>query len=163
MWQRGADLPPLGWQSEDPFDPARFAPIRQSHLPVKPSGGLWTAPVVRSDATAWTMYWSDEDEDDAPTSPIYQVIPDPDAAVFAIDDVDDLLELERAFPAPETPHFSAWASVDWEAASEKIDAVWLTERGQWRTRFSSPGLNGWDCETVLWLRPAFHIWTEGQQ
>jgi hypothetical protein len=149
----GADLPELGWQSADPFDPQRWAPIGPGPIPVKPSGGLWTAP-INARGTAWTEYCMSYG---APDAPIYRVVPDPGAAVFIIHNVEDLQELERKFPDVEPPWVPMWPRLDWVAAAQAIDAVWLTEYGQHATRFSEPGLYGWDCETVLWLRPSFTI------
>ncbi len=85
--------------------------------------------------------------------------PAPDARVYVIDDVATLARLIRAHPEQGAPVVPAWvrAPIDWPSVALDVDAVWLTERGQALTRFSEPSLHGWDCETVLWLRPAFTV------
>jgi len=38
-------------------------------------------------------------------------------------------------------------------AKSGIDALWLTVRGERATRYTTPGLYGWDCECVLIMNP----------
>ena len=40
-----------------------------------------------------------------------------------------------------------------ELARSGIDAIFLTEEGEHATRFSEPGLYGWDCESILVMNP----------
>ena len=151
----GVDLPPLAWQGSEAFDPARWMPISNRHgWGVKPTGGLWTAP-MRDKGTAWTE-WCEMEHYGNPEAPLTSITPDPDAVVFRVDDLPGLVIFERRYPlGGERSRIPMFPHVDWEKAATEIDAVWLTEAGQHRTRFTEPGLYGWDCETVLWLQPRF--------
>lgn len=157
----GLDLPPLAWQHATAYDPARFMPVRHGdHMPVKPYGGLWTAPLHPDGGTHWTD-WCRHENFGNPDAPLTIIEPDPGAVVYLIDTVEDLLALEARYPGPRMPGVAMWPGLDWEAVACDIDAVWLTDEGQWRTRFSHPGLYGWDCATVLWLQPRYTV-KEGQ-
>lgn len=155
---RGADLPPLAWASNgNPFELARVQPVRihrwRTH---KPSGGLWTAPVLDDGDTAWTQWCRCEQFGD-PDAPRTVIVPHSDAVVYCIDAEADLLALEAAYPlaAELGDNVRLWPRLDWEKMATETDAVWLTRRGEHETRYTTPGLYGWDCATVLWLRPAF--------
>lgn len=161
MQVSGSDLPRLAWQHVKPFDPARIDPVHAGEiLPVKPSGGLWTAPLGDDGRTAWTEWCSAEEYGD-PTEPITELIPDPDARVYVINTVADLVALESTYRDEHVvqmvPHRSPWPALDWTAMARDLDAIWLTDEGQWATRFSQPGLYGWDCETVFWLNPRVRV------
>lgn len=155
----GADLPPLGWQHTEPLNLDHIQPVTlRPMFPIKPHGGLWTSP-MRDGKADWTR-WCEGERFGAFDAPVTAVIPDRDARVFVIDRHADLLALEAAYPDPQ-PEIPAgikmWPSIDWAAVARDIDAVWLTEAGQWATRFSQPGLYGWDCETVFWLNPRLRV------
>lgn len=151
----GAALPLLGWHHRAEFDPAQIGPIQQD--PFKPHGGLWTSPLRDEDGgTAWSAWCTSEafhlEDFQRPTVVLRA---DPDARVYVIDSHADLVHLGIAYPAPILGSISP--GVDWVTAAEDLDAIWLTEEGQWATRHTSPSLYGWDCETVLWLRPALTV------
>lgn len=153
----GADLPPLGWLSPEPYDPAYWTPIEGNAVyTVKPLGGLWSAPIEDDGRSSWQHWCEDEDYGDH-TRPLYRVTPDPDARVFVIDGLEDLLRLEQAYPGNLPDGYPMWVNLSWTKVAAEFDAVYLTGEGQWRTRFSNPGLYGWDCATVLWLQPRFTI------
>lgn len=153
-----ADLPLLGWQSHsgEVFNPALMLPIvDRLGWPVKPTGGLWTSPVHPDGGTHWTQWCIREDYGNQ-EAPMYPIVPNPGAAVYVIDSLADLLSLEGKYPLSRKPRDTAmWPNVSWEKAAADWDSIWLTEAGEGRTRHSLPGLYGWDCETVFWLRPAF--------
>lgn len=156
----GRDLPPLAWQHAEPFDPARMKPItpNESFMAHKPPGGLWTAPLYPSGDTAWGE-WCRAEQFGDPDRPKTVIIPDPGATVYRIDDYPSLLRLEAAYPAsvPLGRAFRMFPAIDWLKLAAEVDAVWLTNDGQWDTRFTEPGLYGWDCETVFWLQPRFAV------
>lgn len=156
---RGADLPPLGWQHTEPLDVATVGPIVDIKF-IKPKGGLWTSPLRydgdRLTGTGWTD-WCNSEEFGNPSAPITLIHPNPDAAVYLIDTAEDLKALEQAYWQPSDYPISMFPQLSWEAVAADFDAIWLTDGGQWATRFSTPGLYGWDCETVFWLRPVFTV------
>lgn len=155
----GSDLPPLGWQHATPLDLSRVEPLRNDLM--KPKGGLWTSPIradddgwVRSD---WTR-WCESEQFGTPSAPVTRIIPDPSARVAVVDTHADLLALESSYrDTNPVLHAGMWPLVNWVKMAQDIDAVWLTEAGQWATRFTTPGLYGWDCETVFWLNPRFTV------
>lgn len=153
---RGADLPRIGWQCSMPFDAAHVRPVTsRPEFPVKPHGGLWTSPLRDDGRTAWGQWCLDEGYGDA-VAPIVELVPDPQARVFVVECPADILAAEAAFPIPAGARMldaRIWPHIDWAAMSQAVDALWLTEAGQWATRFSTPGFYGWDCETVFWFRP----------
>lgn len=172
------DLPTLGWvgkagHDNGDFDVALIEPINKNirhYLPHKPWGGLWTSPVIRDDAgtvvgTDWTQWCHAENFWLHGVARVVTIIePDPTAPIYVIENVEDLVALEEEYPwrnhptaylwvDPQHARYRPWPYVDWDALALDVAGVYLTEGGQWRTRFSSPGLNGWDCATVLWLQP----------
>ncbi|MFJ6215109.1 hypothetical protein ACIQGZ_17495 [Streptomyces sp. NPDC092296] len=107
--------------------------------------------------TAWTDWCRDEACFDADTYVRFvEIVPAPDARVLRIDTLADLRTVVAAFPADpfypgqrqEYPDWHAMAAAGW-------DAVWLTDDGQRATPYGEPNLYGWDCESVLWLHPAY--------
>lgn len=168
-------LPPLAYLYSEDHNPAltepeHFRPITNDASWVKPSGGLWTAPVTKQAAgglvlsTLWSEWCVENmgwDSDEARFLPIR---PDADARVLLIDGMDDLRRLVAAYPNDAaasrvlTRHFREFP--DWLAMAADWDAVYLTDAGQWATRmppFDEPNLYGWDCPSALWLRPAYSV------
>lgn len=150
----GSDLPALGWQHVARLLLDVIEPVGNN--PMKPTGGLWTSP-IRDGRTGWTQ-WCVREDFATPDAPVTVVVPDPDARVYVIDSHADLLALEAAYRdgAEEFP-FGMWAKLNWVAMAADIDAVWLTDDGQWATRMTTPGMYGWDCETVFWLNPRLSV------
>lgn len=157
MILRGADLPPLAWQHRDPYDPTHWRPVAALYPAawVKPHGGLWTSPLHEDGGTHWTQWCIGEDFGN-PDAPLTRIIPDADAVVYVIDNHGDLLRFEARFPTPhQADAYRFSPAVDWGKAATEIDAVFLTDAGQHRTRHTSPGMYGWDCATVLFMQPRF--------
>lgn len=170
-----ADLPPLAYlysESHDPAlsEPERFRPITNEATWVKPSGGLWTAPVTRHAAgglvleSAWSE-WCVETMDWDPIEARFLLIqPNAGARVLLVNTMDDLRRLVAAYPNREAcaPALQRLAEryPNWLAMAADWDAVYLTDAGQWATRlppYGEPNLYGWDCASVLWLRPAYTV------
>lgn len=153
----GADLPPLGWQHKTPLNPATVAPVTNGDI--KPHGGLWTSPMRSTGMTGW-IDWCADNSFGNPSDPVTAITADPDARAYVIDTHDDLLRLEAAYrnPTPRLPiEIRMWPAIDWTALARDVDALWLTDAGQWATRYTTPGLYGWDCEMVFWFRVKFSI------
>ena len=124
----------------DLFDPAKFMPVRTHY--VKPTGGLWASPVDAS--YGWRDWCEQESFGDLSTS--FRVWFT--GNILVIDCYEDL----RKLPWQETVGRSI---PDYEQIAQSgVDAIHLTERGQWATRLSAPSLYGWDCECVLIINPA---------
>lgn len=152
----GADLPKVAFVHPNPLDPSLIGTIRNDGH-TKPIGGLWLSPVGADGRTAWQSWCAGEDYDPYRGKPAraHRVELRPDARVAKIDSAADLDALAGAYPAQDR------SPLNFEALAGDFDAVWLTDRGQWATRFrdgdlrdiggSAPNLYGWDIESVLVL------------
>ena len=169
-----ADLPPLAYLYGENHDPALTEPEHfraiTSNGWVKPSGGLWTAPITaRADdgsvlRTAWTEWCVDNMWADLVKARFLEILPRPDARVLLVDAMDDLQALVAAFPNTEPRYRLRYGHADqfpnWQTMAACWDAVYLTDAGQWATRlppYGEPNLYTWDCASVLWLRPAYSV------
>lgn len=132
-----------------------------NYLPNKPAlgSGLWTSTYAPSIGSDWIVRGREMGL--VPDAPVrsFLLFPAPDARIFVIDDVPNLLVLLRRFERPTMLTSRMFASLDFDRIREEYDAIHLTEEGQWRTRFSietnCPSLYGWDCESTLWLNWKF--------
>jgi hypothetical protein len=171
----GADLPRQAYAYPPGHDlsltqPELFRPVtsRRGWVKPDPGTGLWTATVTEAtpDGRPLRTSWTDwcEAEQFGSYTHLVEVFPAADARVLRIDTLDDLRAVVAAFPAE--PRIPGWAVEypDWEALATSWDGVWLTDAGQWRTRLpptDGPNLYGWDCESVLWLQPAYAVGEAG--
>jgi hypothetical protein len=107
----------------------------------KPFGGLWASPVDSQDG--WKEWCISEEFHTELLEVSFEFIVDGNVAI--IDSLDDLMKLP----------LNRYSSIDFEKLLEDgVDAIWLTDNGQWDTRLSTPAdLYGWDCESVLVLNP----------
>jgi len=153
-----ADLGPQLFVGDRP-DPARFLPPAMGgDRPLgKPSGGLWTSPLVDRDGEAWSPWleWCFGEMESVLAQPRWRLDPDPAARIARIDGVPDLAALVARYPYAGAPWADFWPEIDYAAAAADLDAIHLTERGQHATRFSVPSLYGWDCACTLFLRWCF--------
>lgn len=113
----------------------------------KPQGGLWASPV--DSEFGWPDWCRVENFGD--TAKQLRVILDIDMGSFiTIDSQDDLSQLPWH---PSVAGFNLMEAIDFEKlVAGGVDGIYLTEQGQWATRFSFPRtLYGWDCESILIL------------
>lgn len=122
---------------------------------IKPHGGLW----LTSHEYTWKQ-WCYENRFSNPDGQTEWVIPlknDPNFLV--IDTLEDYIKIVRRWKMPDKypdkpgllPH-----ALDFEKIGQVYDGIFLTERGQWRTRmprepYEDYTLYGWDLESVLIL------------
>lgn len=109
----------------------------------KPYGGLWTSPI---DSNWGWKNWCDSENfrecniENSFTLKLYDW-----SKICVIDSVSDLMNL---------PYYENYMKfLDFEEIAKNYDAIWLTDNGQTKTKFSNPSLYGWDCESVLILNP----------
>lgn len=125
----------------DSYRKELFVPVKNRQH-TKPEGGLWASPV--GCAYGWKEWCEAENWGDLSQSfeTIYE------GRTLVIDSLRDLV----GFLWQENRYGCNWP--DYEAMlGLGIDGIYLTERGQYETRFSSPGLYGYDCECVLVMSP----------
>ena len=152
------ELEVQGFLSEDEPTPEKFdPPTNAGGLMNKPEGGLWTS-TLRDDGTcAWLEWCRAESWGLTDETKLYALEPASDIAVLEIDSFDDLQELLYQWRRKNIPPaLERFAPLDFEAMAHGIDAIHLTKRGERKTRYSTPGLYGWDCECTLWLQWAFN-------
>ena len=145
-----------------------------SHVrPDKPKGALWSSTYLpKSNTSDWERYaeqeldWHHSLTDEK--SKGYLLDPDPKARIFHINDMRDYKELMSSFPG----RAAGWDDydsrhVDWPRAATELDAVHLSKRGQWKTRYgdtntsdwskTNDGMYGWDVESTAWLNKGFSV------
>lgn len=145
--------------SETPPSQAEYEPVENKDDGVhKPRGGLWSS-TLRDGTSGW-LDWVLAESFYTRDEVVWLLYPEDDVDVLTIDSEADLhaaldeyqRQDDRATIALQSQTF---APLDFEAMAEDYDAIRLTEEGQWDTRFSKPGLYGWDSECYLWFRWAF--------
>lgn len=163
-----------------------MSPLTRTETGKPTYGGLWTSPMYGPGDCAWTRAVRDMSihYDDELT--VSTVVPHPGGLVAVVESVADLADLVTAYPGttPIQPvavmlgHLPADAPAlvaDFQAlACAGYAAFWLTSPGlrdcgqrhlevrPARTTARDAWLGalelyGWDCETVLWLRPALDV------
>jgi hypothetical protein len=128
------------------FDQNAMKPIKNENW-VKPKGGLWTSPV--NSEYGWKDWCHSEQFRDCDKSNAFILQLKETAKVLIIDSLKDLenAPLVCVSHINYNQHF-----LDFETIAKNYDAIWLTENGQYSTRYSHPiSLYGWDCESVLLL------------
>lgn len=113
---------------------------------VKPNGGIWTSPVNSN--WGWKDWCENNDFRTYEESNCFKLKFKADARILIIDSLEDLKKLPTYVVTYSDKYKKEY--VDFELLSEVSDAIWLTTKGESKTRFSEPiDLYGWDCESVL--------------
>lgn len=140
-------------------DPSRIDPIGnpggdRGGILVKPIGGFWTSTYMPAgdfmcDWHRWCFYerWGLTED-----SVTWKLEPRDDVNVRVIDSEVDFNDLLDEFARTDSPVARLpKPNLDFEAIAEEYDGLRLTAKGQKETRFTNPGLNGWDCESTVWF------------
>lgn len=128
-------------------------PVNQFDQLTKPAGGLWTSTMRPDGDSAWMEWRRSEHWEFVDDVHLYALVPDPDAEVLVIDSQTDLREALSAYGRTDldTTMADQFAPLDFESIAVDYDGIHLSAAGQRDTRFSRPGLYGWDCESTLWF------------
>jgi hypothetical protein len=162
-----ADLPTVSVDTDDAYGaqvfvaeerPARgdMTPIaNQESNPRKPSGGLWTSTYTDDDTLSSWVSWAASENFYGGGEAAWTLTPTAGTELLVIDDRADLADIVEVYPR-ETAQRAIYdgPAIDFEAASDYHDGVWLTATGQQETRFASDEtvtLYGWDVESTLWF------------
>jgi len=112
----------------------------------KPIGGLWVSPMEAEESWEW---WCKAESFNGLGRRVYLDINMKHA--ITIDSFEDLDKMNWAPMFPQlgidrlVPNFE-------HLVSQGVDVVYLTAKGQWKTRLSPErDLYGWDCECLLIL------------
>ncbi len=139
--------------------PEKMQPVKDWRGWCKPIGGLWTSTHIPRVGSAWTQ-WCDVEGYGLPEGDSWGgwlLLPREDARVYTVDNLGDLTNLQMDYPLPEGVERCGmlFLNLSFESMAQDYDAMRLTEEGQWATRFTTPSLYGWDCESTVWFRWAF--------
>lgn len=114
----------------------------------KPVGGLWASPYTPNEKYLSSWHEFEINEMSVVNSIASTFNLKENSKVYTINTLDDLLNL----PTIKKHDFYKSSELDFEEIRKQYDAIFLSEQGQWETRFSSPiSLYGWDVECILIL------------
>lgn len=130
------------------LDPRKFMPIKNRKYGNKPSGGLWTSPVKAAEGWRW---FCKLEMPNRITNMFVKFRINKHARILKIDSLQNLVDTIDLYRIQGNGIFGDY--IDYENLAKDYDAVWLTAKGQWRTRLTSPSLYGWDVETVFIMNP----------
>lgn len=116
---------------------------------VKPKGGLWASPIKTR--YGWKE-WCKQENFGKLSSNFTFIFQGQILKIDSEKDLNDFLWKEKDKNIPDLFNYIP----DFETMNlNGIDAIWLTEEGQWKTHLSLPkNLYGWDCECVLIMNPS---------
>lgn len=131
----------------DKFDKSKFSLIKNDDF-IKPHGGLWSCPV--DSEYNWKDWCVGEGVRNKKLSNWFKLKLSKDSIIFVIDNINDLSELHKM---GEIRTFYGDRYLDFEKLSKSLDGILLTDKGESATRFTHPGLRGWDVESLLVFNP----------
>ena len=143
------------------FDPQKFKPVKNRLAWVKPKHGLWASELTDTEkgTTAWRTWCEGEEFHLESFSVFFDFELAEDARLCVIDTFNDFHELLLRYNSKNLPEWAKGEGgisnqyLDFEALSKDYEVLELTDKGQHETRFSSPGLYGWDCASILVMNP----------
>lgn len=123
------------------YSKMKFNPIVNRNF-VKPYGGLWSSSV--NSIWGWKDWCISEGFHTERLNENFEFTLKDNAKIYVINDFSDLNNLIK-----DNMIFDYLQLLDFEKISNRYDAILLTYKGQVETRYSDPGLYGWDCESLL--------------
>lgn len=140
------------------FEVEKFKPIENTPYFCKPHGGLWSSP----ENSEWG--WKQWVESEMPEwmekrygKSKFKFHLKPGSKIYQIDSVVDLLRVPHKITTYGIYRSCCGDLIDFEEMAKEYDGILLTEKGQAETRWSDQyygmSLYGWDCESLLILRP----------
>lgn len=129
------------------FKTERFEKIKNTNWR-KPDGGLWTCPIDAEDS--WKS-WCKSERFRLGALRSRMILRLRSKKILKIDSYADLRDKFIWIKIEIAPKFEL-VIPDFEKMAAVYDAIYLTSKGQSRTRLTQPySLYGWDCECVLVL------------
>ena len=138
-----------------------FEPIKNTEYSNKPSGGLWSSPYnedgeYKSD---WLRFCIESDFNTHKINHGVLFTLHKDSRICIINSMEDLEKIYELYKGNGIEGYSFYQkTLDFEKLASDYDAIYLTDEGQWKTRFprdsmlgKSINLYGWDVETLLVL------------
>lgn len=129
------------------FDKSKFDSIKNRNF-VKPHGGLWSSPI--NSEWGWKDWCINNGFREEKLSNWFKFRLRKDSIILIIDNLNDLKELYEIEKV-----ITSYGDIfpDFEKLSKSFDGILLTDIGESATRFTHPGLYGWDCESLLVFNP----------
>jgi len=144
------------------IEPQKFDTIRNIPLSNKPIGGLWASPLQLD--THYRSEWHEFSVNvwgkmKHPYGTVFSI--KKTARIFIIDSQEDLINLFTEIGEAENPYVHLlpkdYLFLDFEKASQRYDVLFLSNKGQARTRRplykEEYNLYGWDSECCLIMNP----------
>lgn len=118
----------------------------------KPYGGLWASSFTPDDE--YFSSWEDFAVNNLTRPNLYNAVVfnlKETARVYTIDSLLDLVELQEKYPTTTNrlPEILTEGKLDFIKMSKDYDALYLTEKGMWETRYTKTNTYGWDCESIV--------------
>lgn len=138
-----------------------FQPIKNIEYSNKPSGGLWSSPYNEDSEykSDWLRFCIQEDfsTDKINHGVLFTLKKDSRICVInSMEDLEKIYQLYKGNGIEESLFLQK--TLNFEKLASDYDAIYLTDEGQWETRFPRDGmlgkginLYGWDVETLLVL------------
>lgn len=138
------------------YDESQFIPPNGSRCMCKPQdGGLWTSTYNPEIGSRWIEWCKWEDFRLGDIKDFVSLLYPKICRVFIIDSEEDARRFLTEFGIREDYYYESY-EIDFEKFAKQYDALHLTDKGQYETRFMHPPtFYGWDCESTLWMRPMF--------
>lgn len=117
----------------------------------KPMGGLWGSEYTPNSEFISPWYeWCDNEMPDWTKE--YGVVFElkDSARIYTINTHEDLVNLYNKYNNTNNIN-KITKLIDFEKVSKDYDCIFLTDEGQWVTRFTELSLYGWDIESILVL------------
>jgi hypothetical protein len=130
--------------------------IRNKTLSNKPQGAFWTSSLQEDGRSAWVEWCEDEEFNVPETWEGFVLRPNAATNIITVNTLEDLQQLAPYEKSYEGVVFTQEYDFE-QMLRDGIEAIHLTEEGQWRTRHTRPNLYGWDMESTCWLYPAFEV------
>lgn len=138
-----------------------FKPIKNGIGSIKPKGGLWASPYYPNDEyiSGWHKWCSNEMDSWLSNDSVILELKN-NTRMFTINNQNDLIKFISIVGIAEDEvllrmGLKMLIYPNFEKASQLFDVIYLTEEGEWKTRFVSNqcdyNLYGWDCESILIL------------
>jgi hypothetical protein len=126
-----------------------FIPVKNRLGLNKPEGGLWSCPYTPNNKyiSDWHEFCMEQFRDGLKEkAAIFDF--KSNTRIYTVNSLRDLNELYISYEH-NVGEYALFNTLNYEELSKYFDIIYLTPKGQSETRFTTPGLYGWDIESCL--------------